>query len=189
VIDLGTGDGVFVYKSARLNPKKLYIGVDANPRPLEKISETIHRRPQKGGTPNTLFVQAAVESLPDELDGVADEAHVHFPWGSLLSAVAEGDRAMMGNLRRICTLGALLEVIASLDPERDRGEMQRLGLEPLSLDYIDFVLAPRYKDAAFAVTKRGILSPSECMRLKTSWAKRLSGSDRTVWHIIARAVE
>jgi 16S rRNA (adenine(1408)-N(1))-methyltransferase len=188
VIDVGTGEGVFVYKSARLNPRKLYIAVDANPRPLEKISERIHRRPRKGGMPNALFVQAAVETLPEELDEIADEVYVYFPWGSLLGAVARGDRAMLGNLRRICAAGARLEIVASLDPERDRAEMQRLGLQALSLEHIDSVLTPRYRDAGFAVTKRCIFSPRECARLKTAWAKRLSGSDRTVWYIVARAV-
>jgi 16S rRNA (adenine(1408)-N(1))-methyltransferase len=162
--------------------------VDANPRPLEKISEKIHRRPQKGGMPNALFVQAAVESLPDELDGIADEMHVQFPWGSLLRAVATGDSAMLGNLRRICVAGSRLEIVASLDPERDRAEMQRLSLQALSLEHIDSVVTPRYRDAGFAVSKRGILSPRECALLKTAWAKRFSGSDRTVWYIFARAV-
>ena len=138
--------------------------------------------------PNALFVQAAVEILPEELDGIADEVHVHFPWGSLLRGVATGDSAMLGNLCRICAAGAQLEIVASLDPERDRAEMQRLGLQALSLEHIDSVLILRYRDAGFAVTKRGILSPRECARLKTAWAKRLSGSDRTVWYIIARAV-
>ena len=113
---------------------------------------------------------------------------MHFPWGSLLRAVAEGDSAMLGNLCRICAEGAQLEIVASLDPERDRAEMQRLGLQALSLEYIDFVLTPRYTVAGFAVTKRGILSTRECARLETTWAKRLRSSDRTVWHIIARAV-
>ena len=27
-----------------------------------------------------LFIQSAVEDLPAELNGVADEVHVHFPW-------------------------------------------------------------------------------------------------------------
>lgn len=189
VIDVGTGDGVFVYKSARLNPRRLYVGVDANPRPLEKISEKIHRRPQKGGMPNVLFVQATVESLPEELDGIADEVQVHFPWGSLLRAVAKGDSAMLGNLRRICAAGAQLEIVASLDPERDRAEMQRLGLQALSLEHIDCVLTPRYRNAGFAVTKRSILSPRECARLKSAWAKRFSRSNRPIWHIVARAVE
>jgi 16S rRNA (adenine(1408)-N(1))-methyltransferase len=73
IIDMGTGDGFFVYHSARRNPRKFYIGIDANPRPLEKVSEKVHRRAAKGGLPNVLFVQAAVEDLPLELDGVADE--------------------------------------------------------------------------------------------------------------------
>jgi hypothetical protein len=95
---------------------------------------------------------------------------------------------MMGNLRRICAMGALLEIVVSLDPKRERAQMQRLGLEALSLEYIDFVLTPCYRDAAFAVTMRGTLYARECTRLETAWAKRLSGSDRTVWHIVARAV-
>ncbi len=84
VLDIGTGDGRFVSVCARQNLNKFYIGIDANPRPLEKISEKIHRKPTKGGLSNVLFIQAAVEDLPSELDGVADEVHIHFPWGSLL---------------------------------------------------------------------------------------------------------
>jgi 16S rRNA (adenine(1408)-N(1))-methyltransferase len=186
VIDIGTGDGVFVYQSARRNPGKLYIGVDANPRSLEKVSEKIHRKPAKGGLPNALFVQAAVEDLPPELDGVADEVHVHFPWGSLLRAVATGDRGVLGNLRRICAPGALLEVVIGLDPEQDRGEMERLGLPPVSLAYIDSTLIPCYREAGFEVLERGLLSSSDWSRLQTSWAKRLQGGgNRSVFYVIA----
>src|SRR2546426_7896288 len=42
---------------------------------------------------NVLFLQAAVEDLPAELDRVADEIHIHFPWGSLLRALLLGDQA------------------------------------------------------------------------------------------------
>ena len=83
MIDIGTGDGLFVYECARANPNKFYIGIDPNPRPLEKVSKKIHRNPAKGGLPNVLFLQAAIEDLPSELDEVADELHIHFPWGSL----------------------------------------------------------------------------------------------------------
>lgn len=41
-------------------------------------------KPAKGGLPNSMFVEAAIESLPDEFEGVADEIHINFPWGSLL---------------------------------------------------------------------------------------------------------
>jgi len=133
VIDIGTGDGLFVYQSARENPQKFFIGIDANTRPLEKLSEKVHRNPKKGGLPNLLFLQAAVEDLPEELNGVADEVHVHFPWGSLLRAVYAGDRQVLQNIRRICSRGAALEIVIGLDPERDRTEIERLGLTHLSI--------------------------------------------------------
>jgi ubiquinone/menaquinone biosynthesis C-methylase UbiE len=71
IIDLGTGDGSFVYQSARRHPDQFYIGIDAESSALEKVSEKIHRKPEKGGAANILFIQAAVEDLPSELDGVA----------------------------------------------------------------------------------------------------------------------
>jgi 16S rRNA (adenine(1408)-N(1))-methyltransferase len=189
VIDIGTGDGRFVYQSARRNPKKFYIGIDPNVRPLEKISEKIYRKPAKGGAPNVLFIQPSVEDLPAELDGVADELHVHFPWGSLLRAVATGDKVVLPNLRRICRTGALLEVVLGLDPLRDQTEIQRLDLPALSLEFIDQVLARKYAAAEFEITERGILPASEWPEFDTSWAKRLQQSDqRPITYLIARAV-
>ena len=189
IIDLGTGDGRFVYQSARRNPKKFYIGIDLNVRPLEKISEKMYRKPSKGGAPNVLFIQAAVEDLPAELNGVADELHVHFPWGSLLGAVATGDLVVLQNLRRICAAGALLEVVVGLDPTRDQSEIERLGLPPISLAYIDQTLAPHYAGAGFQMTERGIMPAADWPEFNTSWAKRLHQNDqRVLTYLIARAV-
>ena len=189
IIDIGTGDGRFVYQSARRDPKKFYIGIDPNVRPLEKISEKIYRKPAKGGAPNVLFIQASVEDLPAELDGVADELHVHFPWGSLLRAVANGDVAVLGNLRRLCAPDALVEIVLGLDPVRDQSEIQRLEVPALSLVHVDRVLTPRFATAGFEVTERGILAASEWPEFETSWAKRLQQSEqRPITYLIARAV-
>ncbi len=189
VIDIGTGDGHFVYRLAQRNPKKFFIGVDANPRPLEKISEKIHRNPAKGGLPNVLFLQASVEELPLELDGVADEVHIHFPWGSLLRAVANGDEKILRSLRRVCSQEALLEIVIGLDAERDRTEIERLGLRPLSIEFIDAELRGRYQSAGFEIAERGVLPSWEWPKMETSWAKRLGGSEgREVIYIIARAI-
>ncbi|CAN5262781.1 N/A [soil metagenome] len=190
VLDIGTGDGRFVYLCARQHPKKFFIGIDANPRPLEKVSEKIHRKPSKGGLPNVLFLQSSVEDLPSELDGVADEVHVHFPWGSLLRAVATGDEAVLQNLRRVCAAGALLEVVIGLDMERDHAEMERLGLETFSAAHVNSVLVPLYEKVGFKVLETGALPASEWSRLQTSWAKRLKGNvNRMLFYIVARAAE
>ena len=186
IIDIGTGDGRFVYQSARENPNKFYIGIDPNTRPLEKISEKIYRKPAKGGAPNVLFIQAAVEDLPSELDGVADEVHVHFPWGSLLRAVATGVAGVLENLRRVCAPGALLEVVIGLDPLRDQTEIERLGLTVMTLEFIDRELTPKYAAAGFEITESGILTSPQ---VNSSWAKKLQGNERRrITFLVARAV-
>ena len=189
ILDIGTGDGHFVYRSARRNPRKFYIGIDANARPLEKISEKIHRKPEKGGLPNVLFVQAAVEDLPAELEGMADEIHVHFPWGSLLHAVATGDSVVLRNIRRICAPAALLEVVIGLDLHRDSSEIERLKIGEFDTEYVKSVLVSRYRSAGFEITESNVLRLSEWVCLQTSWAKRLSQNPRRrVTYLIARAV-
>ena len=188
IIDIGTGDGRFVYQSARQNPKKFYIGIDPNTRPLEKISEKIHRKPAKGGAPNVLFIKAALEDLPDELNGVADEVHVHFPWGSLLRVVATAEVALLQNLRRLCETGALLEVVIGLDPVRDKAEIERLGFSPLTLEVIDRALLPKYAEAGFEIIERGTIAASGWPKLETSWARRLAGNEnRVITYLFARA--
>jgi 16S rRNA (adenine(1408)-N(1))-methyltransferase len=189
IIDIGTGDGRYVYQSARRNPNKFYIGIDPNTRPLEKISEKIHRKPAKGGAPNVLFIQSAIEDLPEELNGVANEVHVHFPWGSLLRAVATGDAELLQNVRRICAADGLLEVVIGIDPVRDKSELERLGVQPLTLEVVDSILAANYSAAGFEIIERGMISASEWPALETSWAKRLQGNEqRPITYLIAHAI-
>jgi len=187
-IDIGTGDGRYVYHSARKHPERFYIGVDAQAGALEKISQKIYRKPAKGGLPNALFIQAAVEALPVELDSVADTVHIHFPWGSLLRAVAMGDEAVLRKLRSICAPGALLKIVIALDSERDKSEVSRLKLEPLTPEFVKATLIPRYHAAGFDVIEYSVVSPSDWPQLPTSWAQRLAGNaERALTYLIARA--
>jgi 16S rRNA (adenine(1408)-N(1))-methyltransferase len=188
IVDIGTGDGRFVYESAKENPTKFFIGIDPNTKPLEKISMKATRKPAKGGLANVLFIRAAIEQLPTELDNTADEIHIHFPWGSLLGAVATGDDRMLQGLRRISAPGCLLEVVIGFDPERDRRELERLGIAEFSLDYVRNTLATRYEASGLKVKEVGILNKGEWTRLHTSWARRLSSNEaREVVYFIAEA--
>jgi 16S rRNA (adenine(1408)-N(1))-methyltransferase len=188
VLDLGTGDGRFVSALAKRNPGKFYIGVDANVKPLEKPSMRATRKPNKGGLPNLMFVQAAAEDLPEEFDGVADEIHVHFPWGSLLRGVATGDAAVLRSLRKAAADGCMLELIIGIDPERDRAEVERLGLPELTPVVLHTYLIPRYREAGFEFVESRSLSQREWAELESSWARRLGhGKGRSVQMLIFKA--
>lgn len=188
VIDIGTGDGRFVSAAAKANPKKFFIGIDANAKPLEKISMRATRNIKKGGLPNAMFVQAAVEDLPDELSGTADEIHIHFPWGSLLRAVATADESFLAALRRIASAECLLEIVVGIDPERDRTEIERLDIPDLTPVFLHSYLIPKYRAAGFELLEHGRPGPDEWGRLETSWARRLRGNDgRKVTYLIFEA--
>jgi 16S rRNA (adenine(1408)-N(1))-methyltransferase len=187
-IDIGTGDGQFVYRSAREHPDRYYIGVDAQSGALEKISRKIYRKIEKGGLPNALFVQSAVEAMPAELDEVAGIVHINFPWGSLLRAVAVGDEAILRNLRRICLPDGQLEIVIGIDPDRDKSELSRLGLEHLTPSYLQEKLKPRYRTAGFEIKEYGVISPEKLTQIPTTWARRLAGNaGRTLTYLTARA--
>ncbi len=175
--------------SARANPNKYYIGIDANVEPLKKPSMKATRKPAKGGLSNALFVQAAVEDLPDELQGIADEIHINFPWGSLLRAVASADQDVINGIRRIAKTGCRLEIVIGLDIDRDRSEIERLGLPMLDEVYSRGVFAERYSAAGFEMIEFHQLERGAWSQLETSWARKLSPNDnRRVTRLIFRAV-
>jgi len=135
---------------------------------------------------NLLFVQAAAEDLPVELEGLATEVHVQFPWGSLLRGVVTGDEQIMGNLKRICSPEARLQITIGLDAQRDRSEWERLELPEISLEYVRSALVAKYAIAGFKVAEVEELSPAELPELQTSWARRLKGGEgRSFIRIVA----
>lgn len=189
IVDIGTGDGRFVYQLARQNPNRFYIGIDTNASALKEISTKTARKPAKGGLNNVLFLQAAVENLPEEINEVADEIHIHFPWGSLLRAVAAGDEIVLENLRRICAPDCLLEIVIGIDETRDKSEIERLALPPLTAEYLENILTPKYNSAGFEMIESGVLSSADWSRLETSWARKLQGNQsRKVVYLIAQAI-
>src|SRR2546421_12726213 len=81
VVDVGTGDGRYPYELASAHPDWLVMGIDALDEPMGEMAHKASRKPAKGGRANVVFVRAAVEALPVEVHGIADEGHVLLPWG------------------------------------------------------------------------------------------------------------
>lgn len=175
VVDIGTGDGLFVYNSARQNPNKFFIGIDANARPLRRISEKIHRTARQGGATNLLFVRAAIERLPRDIHGFATEVFVLFPWGSLLGAIVSGDIEVLRSIRALCSERAVVKIVIALDSSRDAAELERLQLDELSVERIDRELRPRFLMAGLHITDRRE-EPRLWSEFRTSWSKRLHGN-------------
>jgi 16S rRNA (adenine(1408)-N(1))-methyltransferase len=101
IIDLGTGDGRWIYRVARRSPSWLCIGIDANAHQMRDVSFRAGRKLSRGGARNLWFVRSAVERLPDALNDLADEIHIQFPWRSLLTAIYKPDVAILAKIARM----------------------------------------------------------------------------------------
>ncbi len=181
VLDLGTGDGRFIFKNAQKHPSILYIGVDPSQKQLGIYSKEATKRKLT----NTLFVLAAVENLPSELNEVADKVFVLYPWGSLLQGVATADQKTLQTLRTLLRPNGLLEIVYGYSSESDYGEYKRLNLDNLDIEYIKNDLIPKFETAGFTVVSTELLNKSQRGNYESTWSKKLSfGRDRAVVKLV-----
>ncbi len=169
---MGAGDGVWVLRRARAEPSKFFIGLDSNAENLIAASHRASRKPQRGGTANVLYLQAAAETLRAELEGLADALTVLLPWGSLLAAVAVPDVAVLAALARMCRPGAALRVVFGYDASLETAIVAGRRLPPLTDDHLR-TLTARYAEAGFLIAAC-TLSNRELAEIATTWAGRLA---------------
>ena len=129
---------------------------------------------------------ASAESLPDDLAGCADEVRIQFPWGSLLAAILEADRAVLSGVARLLRPGGRLLVLASV-VERDGVD----GMERLD--------ERRAREVARRVAGAGVglvlevcrtTTPDDVAASHSMWAKRLGVCrSRPAWFLQFRRTD
>jgi 16S rRNA (adenine(1408)-N(1))-methyltransferase len=170
-----------VLAAAAAEADRLVVGVDASAAAMAAASRRAARRPERGGLPNALFVVAAAEALPPELDGLADRVTVHFPWGSLLRGLLAADPQVMAGLVRVMRHGATLSLLVS-STARDRGA----GVGPVDERALA-ALAVDYGLHGLAVTGVRPATPADVAAARSTWGKRLgAGTRRPAWLLEAR---
>jgi hypothetical protein len=126
----------------------------------------------KGGLENILYVVAAAEALPQELNGLISEVTILFPWGSLLKAVASADERFLENLRQVMVKNASLRIVFSLEDKIEKKVMENLGLSSISKESLD-KLCLAYARLGFAMKWR-FIAQDELKSFESTWAKRLA---------------
>lgn len=153
VIDVGTGDGRWVFRLARQKPEWFCVGLDANLDAARHVARRAGRRLARGGAPNLVFVQLRAEALPGTLRGVAAEVYVQYPWGGLLRAVTGGDAATLSRIGGLLRRGGRLHVLVNVSALRG--------------DAAD--LASAYAAAGLRIVRQD----TAAVRHRSSWAGRL----------------
>ena len=173
-IDVGAGDGRWVYRYASAHVDRCVVGIDPVPENLRELSAKAVRKPERGGLANVLYVAASIERLPVELRGVADEIFVTLPWGSLMRGIILGDDAVLARLASLATDGATLRVVLNTRIFDDPMPLDVRNLPDVTPDYVDETLTPAFAQHGITITETRYMDADEVAAIETTWAKKLS---------------
>jgi 16S rRNA (adenine(1408)-N(1))-methyltransferase len=160
VIDVGTGDGRYPLLVARTRADTFVIGID----PATEALAHAARRVARDRTPNLALLVGSVEAIADDLAGIADDARVHFPWGSLLRGLIGQDDLVLGALARLLRPGGSLTVLLSVLPRDGGEELTTTDLE---------LVAGRFEERGLLVSEIRALTRADVRAGASSWGKRL----------------
>jgi 16S rRNA (adenine(1408)-N(1))-methyltransferase len=184
IIDIGTGDGEFVYSIAKENPDRFVIGIDPHHQSLGKTSARIYKKPEKGGLNNALFVLGSIEAMPQELDGLANQVFINFPWAGLLKGLLLADAVVWNALKRICQPGAFIDILFSYEKTADLAEFQKAGLPGIDEAYLENAVVPNISKMGFKVIEVNKMTAEDIKKYPSTWAKKLSfGRDREYFYM------
>jgi 16S rRNA (adenine(1408)-N(1))-methyltransferase len=189
VVDIGTGDGEFVYQLAKQNPDRFIIGIDPHRQGLERVSSRTSKKPTKGGLKNALFVLGSIKDLPDELEGIANQVFINLPWGALLKTIVLVEDATWTAIKRLCVRGAFLDILISYGRESEGTEFSKLDMPTIDLSYLKGITVPKIEQKGFRLVSVENVEPDELKDYPSSWAKRLSyGRDREYYYLRVESI-
>ena len=106
------------------------------------------------------------------------------PWGSLLSSIVLPNSEAPQKLYNLLKESGELEILFGYASDTEPSEVDRLGLENLSLEYVKANIVPNFLNVGF----QGVtISPLQKVTLKnfdSTWSKKLSfGQERPLFHL------
>lgn len=184
VIDIGTGEGEFVYRNARQNREVMFIGVDSAAAAMLPYSVKSAKKPGKGGLCNVMYVVANAEALPDTLYGKADKIFINLPWGSLRDGIIKGEPGVLKSINKIAKADASLDICISYCNFYEKQVIKERELPALSISYFSEKLKYVYKNYGISINKVSVLSNEDLKKIDTKWAKKLGyGREREIFYL------
>lgn len=172
-IDLGTGDGMFAYRTAKANPGIAMIGVDADRSSLADASFKASKKPARGGCDNVRFVCFNVLDIPTGLEGKFDHIHANFPWGSLMYALVRPDVAAVRRMAALGKSGADFSFYLNLYVFENDSQRSAMKLPTLDDAYLENTLIPGFAKAGLTTTGYRFLTADGLKDHPSTWAGRL----------------
>lgn len=178
LLDVGAGDGAFVYREAREHADTLCIALEPVGENMIEFSAKAIKKPARGGVENAIFLVDSAENLPAALSGRATRLTINYPWGALLRAMARPEPTLLSRLAAACQPDARMVCLLNASVFADPGYVERLDLPTLDVEYVARHLVPAYLGVGLRIDQYRYLE-HEPPPHRTTWGQRLvRGSQR-----------
>jgi len=176
-LDIGTGDGAFLYRRARKKRDIFFVGIEPCIDHLQKYSRKIDRKPAKGGLSNIIYLQGSLETIPEEFKHCFGFIYVNYPWASLLRYFILADPLFIDTLKRIAKNGAFCDVLFNSSVFEDSVLLEKLDLPEIGFEDIEGRLAEIYRELGIRFVEVASFSDDN-VPYKTSWGQHLTKNSR-----------
>lgn len=185
VVDLGTGDGRFVYENAKKLPQFYYIGVDT----LAKSMEEFSGKSARDGLKNAVFIVGNAEGFLPGINYVVDDVFINFPWGSLLALCVNPSEAFLQELKRVLKVSGKVIMVFGYSEEFEQKQVERLELPSITLESLQSKIAGNYIGNGFRLCEVEELTKTEVYEIGSTWGKKLKfGRDRPVFKMVLEKI-
>lgn len=175
-IDLGTGDGLYMWRLAKAEPETLAIGIDSAVDSLREGSSRALKKPARGGAENAMFLCANVLELlkEDAWKDLADHVSVNFPWGSLLQAVSYPFPDFLPCIHNLLKDDGTFELHINMFVFDDDVQRRTLGLPMLDEAYMEEKLLPAYEKDGFKCEGYTFVAAGAKTDIHSTWGSKLT---------------
>jgi len=172
-VDIGTGNGTYVYKQAIKNTNVLFIGIDPVKENMIKVSSKIVKR-YKNSLCNILLMISSVENIPSALNGIADRITIYFPWGILLEGIVKPIEYLMKKIVCVAKDKASFDFITTYSENCDGNEIIKRRLPEIDSSYFDEKYTKKLNEIGLILKSVNVLSNNELKNFDSQWAKKLA---------------
>lgn len=179
IIDLGTGQGAFIYFNAQNNKENFYIGLDSSSDSMKKYAI----KQYKNKINNLMYIIMNAQKIDDILFGRFKEIYINLPWGSLLQGIFKEEIKVIENISNLLCDEGIFHICFSYDTKFEKNEIEKRDLPELHDEYFDRIFKPLYDKYFLNVDSIQLISKDE-LKFESKWMRVLGESNRRRFYII-----
>lgn len=180
LIDLGTGQGAFVYFNACENRNVFYIGLDSCRDSMKKYAI----KQYKNKIENLIYVVMNAQKVDDIFKNKISKVYINLPWGSLLQGIFKEELNIINSISFLLKSYGELNMCFSYDEKFEKYEIEKRGLPKLNEEYFNQVFIPMYLRYGIKINSINYISKSD-INFRSKWMHVLSESKERMFYLIS----